>query len=628
MSTSNLSGVIQGGQTLGMGAGTQAINANDLVLTGGPGNEAYSVVTIDNAAVAAITTTAPTSAVTGAINNYARYDQVVDALGNSYFLTPNASSQGVNVSKRSPGNAILIASTALDATTHAMISMRLRKLASGNFVAVYVDSTTGGVKFVIFDTNLNIVAVPTAVATGYETGAVAYADATALSAGGFAVVYQNSAHSAIDLQTYSNAGAAVLAATSVQTITGTALVYLALGQLSNGNLVIGMRTTATPAGTSFVIVTTAGVSVVANTVIDSTATAGFCYLSILPGFFALADANGTNLQAAVYNNAGAQQGGNFTGATTLNSTTYAQGQLANDGNSFYLFFTLTAGGLSVVQLTTAGGSTASATILTGTFTATTTFGAAICNGQAFVLAASIATGGQYYITVGLPDAFLGASSPYVITGATSIGSAAATTGTYWPSVHAFGDFTAGVVYDQQTTAGTFAGMVKFAASSIQGVAQNAIATKSPGTALTVNPGPGSYPVNALLGTAGTTFDHSTTTSTGNRGVMYRAGVDLSNPATAAIGSAFSSTGFVGEVSGTTVSGTVSYTATTPTQINASLKSSAGGVTVQINGGADIAAAITPVNTAYLPIFLAAGQTVLFTAASLTGTLAVFAQKVS
>lgn len=627
MSTSNLSGVIQGGQTLGMVAGAQAINANDLVQTGGPGNEAYSVVTIDNAAVAAITTTAPTSAVTGAVNNYARYDRVVDTLGNSYFLTPNASSQGVNVSKRSPGNAILIASTALDATTHAMISMRLRKLTSGNFVAVYVDSTTGGVKFVIFDTNLNIVAGPTAVATGYETGAVAYVDGVALSGGGFAVLYQSTSH-VITLQTYSNAGAAVLAATSVQTITGTALVYLALGQLSNGNLVIGMRTTATPAGTSFVIVTTAGVSVVANTVIYSVATAGFCHLSVLPGFFSIADANGTNLQAAVYNNAGAQQGGNFTGVTTLNSTTYAQCQLANDGNNFYLFFTLTAGGLSVVQLTTAGGSTASATILTGTFTATTTFGAAICNGQAFVLAASITTGGQYYITVGLPDAFLGASSPYVITGATSIGSAAATTGAYWPSVHAFGDFTVGVVYDQQTTAGTFAGMVKFAASSIQGVAQNAIAANSPGTALTVNPGPGSYPVNALLGTAGTTFDHSTTTPTGNRGVMYRAGVDLSNPATAAIGSAFSSTGFVGEVSGTTVSGTVSHTATTPTQINASLYSSAGGVTVQINGGADISAAIAPVGTAYLPIFLAAGQTVLFTATSLTGTLAVFAQKVS
>jgi len=162
MSTSNLSGVIQGGQTLGMVAGARAINVNDLVQIGGPGNEAYPVVTIDQAAVAAVTVTAPVSIVAGAVNNYAHYDQVADSSGNIFNLCPNLSSQGVEAVKRSPTSAVLISATALDATAHAMVNMRLRKLNSGNFLAVYADSTTGGVKFVIFDTNLNIVAGPPA----------------------------------------------------------------------------------------------------------------------------------------------------------------------------------------------------------------------------------------------------------------------------------------------------------------------------------------------------------------------------------------------------------------------------------------------------------------------------------
>jgi hypothetical protein len=176
-------------------------------------------------------------------------------------------------------------------------------------------------------------------------------------------------------------------------------------------------------------------------------------------------------------------------------------------------------------------------------------------------------------------------------------------------------------------------MVKFAASSIQGVAQNAIATNSPGTALTVNPGPGSYPVNALLGTAGTTFDHSTATPAGNRGVMYQAGTDLSNPSIAAAGSATSPTGFLGTV---TTSGTINFTALVPTAIYVYAAISGGGYTVTVNG-------ITlPNSTLQLnpnpsgvsggincltPIFLSAGQVFSFVFAA-TGSASVFAQKVN
>lgn len=567
---SNLSGVIAGGQTLSFNSGSGAIANGALVQTGGPGNEAWPVVTIDHAVLAAQQVITPVSVNGGgAVNNYTRWDSVSDTLGNMYVATPNTSGQGVNVTKFTPSGVIAIASTVLDSTAHAMISIRLVSLTSSALAAVYVDSTTGGVRFTIFDSGLNIVAGPTAVATGYLSGAVAYVDTCALSAGGFAIIYANNGHTAINLQTYNNAGGAVLAATNIQTTAGTAsLTYLKIGQLSSGNLVVAMRQTATPAGTSFVIVTASGGSITANTIVDATSTLGFAGLSVLPtGGFAVAVMDGTNIVAAAYSAAGVLQGSAYTASNTLNNTTYIQMQLANDGTNFYLFYVQTAGGLAVTQLTAAGVQGPSAAgLLSATFTSTSSIGASISNNMAVVVQASVTTGGQKYATFGLADASIAAVIPNVITQPTAVGMAAGTTGCYWPSVRAMGDFTAFFVYDQQSTSGVFGSLIKFAASAIQGIAQNTVAANTPGSVVTVNPGSGSYPTLAMTGTNAVAFDHSNLVPPGNRGVLFSAGATLSSPASNSAASTNSPTGAIFYLAGGGVTRNFSYTAVQATKV--------------------------------------------------------------
>ena len=70
---SNLSAVIAGGQTISFSSGSGAIPANALVQVGGPGPEAWPVVTTDHAALSAQQVIAPVPvAGGGATNNYAR----------------------------------------------------------------------------------------------------------------------------------------------------------------------------------------------------------------------------------------------------------------------------------------------------------------------------------------------------------------------------------------------------------------------------------------------------------------------------------------------------------------------------------------------------------------------------
>ncbi|MES2048841.1 MAG: hypothetical protein V4447_10600 [Pseudomonadota bacterium] len=636
---SGSSGSIKNGQTINLRSGASAIKQGDLVQIGGPGNEAYPVVTSDFAAKSAVSALTPASVVGAAVNNYARWGSATDSLGNIYVISPRATSQGVSVTKYTPAGAVAIALTTLDPATNQMICMRVQALATagvpnGNFVAVYADSVGTNIKFVIFDSNLNIVAGPTVVGAGYVLGGIIYADFCTLATGGFAVVYENSAHTQIILQTYSATGSAVLAATNVQSVTGTGLFYLKVAQLGNSNLVVALRGAGTPAGTSFVIVTTGGTSVVTNTVMDSVATAGFVELSVLSAgtFFALADMNGTITKAAVYSQAGALQGGAYSGASTLNNVTYNQIKLAQDGNNFYLFYILTAGGLKVVQLTQAGASTSVSpnAIDTTTFSTTSSLDATVSNNMAFVLGCSTSTGGQGYVTIGLPDVALGANFPYLVNPVVALGTAAGTTGSYWPGCRSTGDFTAVVVYDQQTSVGLFFSIVKWANSAIQGVSQTAVAVGSPGTSIVVNPGPGSYPVNPLNGTSGLVFDHSQATIAGNKGEIFYAGASLSDPVTAAVYAPLS-TGFIGALTyASPTSGSITYTAVTPVQIYVTLKTTAGGSTLQINGGADITASVAPPSgsSSYSPIFLAAGQTILLTASAITGTVTMFAQKVN
>ena len=347
----------------------------------------------------------------------------------------------------------------------------------------------------------------------------------------------------------------VQAATNIQTLASTvAQEFLRLGQLSSGNLVCSFRGSMTAggtAGTGFVIVTVGGAAVSGPTNIDSTAVLGFLELSILTGFFALAESNGTTMRASVYSNAGALQGSQYSVADTLNSTTYPQIKLTNDGAQFWLAFQTSANnGVNVAQLPTAGATTGAVVTALGSATLTVktyAIDAEIINGLLVVLAASSVLLGQYWMAVGLPDASLGISVPYLRTAPAAFGTTAGTTGSNWPRVMSGGaglyvgtsppagqptnqptngDFTAIFCYDQQTTAATFLGVQKIEASAIVGLANSAVAIANPGNAVSVNAGPGDYVINPVSGTNAKTFTHTSATPAGSLGTIYNAGVLL------------------------------------------------------------------------------------------------------
>ena len=530
---------IKNGQQLTYKTGFPAVNQGDLLQIGGPGNEIYSVKTSDYARTAtASTLLASTSVVANAFAGYSRQPVVTDSLGNIYVVGRPAGGSGIQVTKTSPLGVVLNTVT-LDATADAMVSPILvpLQLASGaqsnTFSVIYADSTTYAAKFVVFDAALNIVAGPTTVATAYHSGSVVYLDACPLANGGFAVTYQTAAGTSVQIATYSNVGAVVTASFNAQTLAGTpAQEFLHIGQLSSGNLVVSYRGTMTAgavAGTSFNIVTAVGGAVAGPISVDNASTAGFFELSIMAGFFAIAVPNGTNLKAGIYSNAaGALQGSQYSVADTLNLSTCVQTKLLNDGVQFWLVYIGSgAAGVNVVQLPTTGtGYVATTGFSSNTVSSTFSLDVAYSNNLLMVLTASTLSGGQYWLTIGLPDSFLGTTAPYLRTGATQFG-APALTGSCWPRVLSSGDFTGIFVFDQQGAAGTYLGVQKVEASAIVGVSQGpSVAAGNPGYPISVATGPGNMPINAIAGSINVSFDHTASTPAGNVGVLANNGVSF------------------------------------------------------------------------------------------------------
>ena len=472
-----------------------------------------------------------------------------DKLGNIYTVAPNSS--GNLVAYKFGPMGLPGGSAVLDATATSVNTAQLFQLQSGAYVCVYARAS-GALYFVIFDAVLSLIAGPVSIATEYHSTNIVYHSSCVLNGGGFAVAFQTSAGTAINLAVYSNTGSVVTASVAIQTLAASAAQeFLRLGQLASGNLVCAFRGTMTAggnAGTGFLIVTTAGVNVSGPTPVDTTAVAGFLELSVLPTTFALAEANGTSLIAAVFNNAGTQQGTNFSVGTTLNSTTYPQVKLCNDGIGYWLaWFSSTANGLFVITIAASGTAGASASALGGSTLSASTYAldAEIVNGMLVALAASSGTAGQFWMTVGLPDASLGIVNPYSRTAPAAFGAAAATTGTNWPRIISgggglytgaggptgqpsispvCGDFTVILAYDQQNVGGTFIGVQKVEASAILGVALSGVAGSSPGSQLYINPGPGEYPTNTIGGTPGTSFNHIGLTPAGTSGALYPNGI--------------------------------------------------------------------------------------------------------
>jgi hypothetical protein len=616
----NLSQFTKNGQTFQLKAGAAALAQGDLVEIGGPGLQAYTVNTIDYARSApAGTLLSQTSLVAAALPGADRQPVVRDTNGNIIILGTNSSGNLVAY-KETPLGASLASATldatastvrtprllTLGNNTFAGVYARasgalyfvvfdavLTLIAGPTSIAteynsssvVYHDAcatsisqaatSTQGSGVITMASTSGIVVGQSVAGPGVPVGAtvgsivantsitLASSAVCSASAGagtfvfsGFAVVFQSSAGTQIQLATYNNAGGSITAATNIQTLASTvAQEYLRIGQLSSGNLVVGFRgamTAGGTAGTGFVVVSTAGANQAGPTNVDSTATAGLLELNIMAGFFAFAEGNGTNLKAAIYSNAGAIQGAAYSVADTLNSVSQPQVKLTSDGIQFWLtYIGSAAAGVNVVQLPTTGTGYQAVTGLSSA-SITSSFGidAAIINGLLTVFAASSGTGGQYWLTVGLPDASQGISLPYLRTGATAFGSAAGTTGSSWPRIVSGGDWTAIFCYDQQSTAATFLGIQKVEASAIEGVNQTAMAVGNNGTPITVNGGPGEYLINAVLGTQGQTFNHSGFTPGGAVGVLFANGISLGSTTVGVSGTGSSGSSNISQLSNT------------------------------------------------------------------------------
>lgn len=570
----NLSGIIKNGQQIKVTAGGGAINVNDLVSIGGPGNQAWSIGCADYAANSQSGPIAnAATVVTAALPASSRQPVARDRFGNVYIAGTNSSGRLVAYKYSTFGN--LINTGVLDNTVASVNNPILFQLQNGTFACVYAGAA-GALAFVIFDAGLSIVSGPASVATEYASTNVVQHSACALSGGGFAIVYQTSGANAINFVTYANNGTVVQNAVNIQTLSGaTAQMFLRIGQLSNGNMLVSFRGTMTAgsnAGTSFVITSVAGVVQTGPTNVDSVATAGWLEQNIMTGFFAVGASNGTNTFAAIYTNAGLISGTKYSVGNVLNNS-YPQIKITNDGVQFWVvWFSSVANGVYVIPIATSGATGTAASALAGSIFSANTYAldATITNGIMGLLVASTTTNGQYIMSIGLPDSSQGVIVPYIRLVPTAVGAAAGTTGSFGPRVMGGGegfytgsspplgqptnapnngDWTMIYIYDQQNTAGTFLGIQKLETSAVVGIAQTAVNASAPGSTIQVNPGQGEYFINAVGGTSGTSFNHLSGVPGGCQGYIYPDGVALSG-----LASSVSSGGGGGGSSGSTAPG--------------------------------------------------------------------------
>lgn len=551
------SNFIKNGQIANVPAGYAAIAANSLMEIGGPGNEAWPIATTDYA-VAGLGTIAAEAkfASSGYQQASGTYSAVArDRLGNIYTAFPGVAASVLYVTKTSPTGDVIASATMVAASV--VSSPAIVQLQNGNFVLAWNDSST---KFLIFDSALNILAGAITVGTAYAVVAgVTALGLCALSGGGFAVAYQSSAGTAINFATYDNSGTQVVAPTNIQTLTVVSAEFMALAQISNGNIVCAFNGSAQSGGvtgSSHVVVTTAGAAVAGPTHLQSSSAYRPIQIAVMTGFYAVAANSDSNtLKCGVYSNAGAVQGTPLSVAASGSvSPTF---RVMTDGIQFWLaYIAASPAGLACSKISTAGVIGATTTGMGGSTVVPANYNmdAAVVNDVIvclFVPASgnSLSPSVAGRATIGLADASLGIVGPYLRGGVTAVGSAsysgggnatlrclsgggglytgASPTPIGQPTTSSVvGDYTVIFVYDNTSAAGTYAGIVKVEATAIVGIGQPILAQGFVGTSYAVNVGPGSYSANPVAGTNGLYFNYAYSTPSGGIGTIYSDGISL------------------------------------------------------------------------------------------------------
>lgn len=219
----------------------------------------------------------------------------------------------------------------VEAVATVRASDRMFWLGNGNICAVW-QLNGGDLKFAIYDADLNQVVAPTVIATPASDG---FFDAVPLNGGGFAVCWLGAA-GAQKLAIYSDAGAVVTAAVTIQTWTGAADTSLGVKMaiLSNGNIAIAFSSRfATTKGLYFGVWSPVGTQVVAPALLYAPVVqpVAFPEVATLNGFFAVAQADTVNTKAFVLNNAGALQGAAYTNTVGTGAAELTIKLVAGDG---------------------------------------------------------------------------------------------------------------------------------------------------------------------------------------------------------------------------------------------------------------------------------------------------------
>lgn len=529
-----LSSLVMNGQQLQLQAGVSAINVGDLVQIGSGLGQAYPVKMMDYAAQAAAGAILADT-VTTATGSQDMADRAPVLLcKDGTYLVAGGLSSAVILKRTATGAALSSVTTGVALITNMFF------LSNGLVCIVGLSArlgTAANVVFQIYDANLNQVTAVTTVGayfnqtTQYGIGP----HGIPLSGGGFAITYVVSANTSVNLAVYSNTGAQVLAPTAVYTYTAGNSMRSRLAQLQNGDLVLGMsysNTGQTAGSFSFMVLTTAGAVVVANTVIASPAYPLWVEISVLGNVFCI----GGEMQQCgisspfsyigVYNSTGALQGSLYTGSSgTQPSALFGTNiKIINDGASLFwivgqldnLLMSFTTGGVGTVytNLSPLASWGAGAVDMT------------LSDGFLLIITAGSNTASDpvYYSVVEVPNASLGATYPSQIVALTQLGTE--TSGSTGPAMLSAGDFTFLCINNQ---AGSI-NIIKFLASAIIGVSQTAVAAGNSGTLINVIPGPGSYPINSILGTGGVSYNQTSASPVGGAGSMFTNGVIITTAA--------------------------------------------------------------------------------------------------
>lgn len=513
-----------GDNTFSLKAGAN-ISQND-ALELGPDGRAYPVQITDYAAVSNCNYgTAQTNAATGQIvaqtqvvagQTTAYYRQAVlqGSDGSIFTFTSNAASnQGLLLSKYSSSGG-LIAQAAVDGTTSTYFAHQSFFLSNGNICVVAGGGPAGGkVWFAIYDAKLVQIKSLTALA---EDVPALYFSACALSGGGFAIVYQQNSNPLLSrLATFDNTGTVVLAPTTIWTRTGTSgTQYHRIAQLSNGNLAIAVSSanTVSSIGLYHGIVTTAGVSVLAFTNLDTTSAAWLPELSVMTGYYSVSCANGTNQLGFVFDNTGTLQGAGFTAATTSGNNGTAT-KLVNDGTAFYLIWPRSSDSKEVLTKLP----------VTGTGYVTTVLNVSLSYIDAFYENEYIVLVHQAASSNSPPVMLAISTVSMSLLGSSNFGTAPGTTNGQYHRVIPGGDFSFICLYDYSSTASTNLCVGKYANTAVMGVAQ---AFAAPNALVPCAGIAGGYAANFIKGSPSKAFDNTATNISGNKGTLLNYGLAL------------------------------------------------------------------------------------------------------